>query len=118
MVAALGGPPDLIERRETRLPAAPVRREVRAEGTVASVATREIGLAVIGLGGGRTRPQDGIDPAVGFTDLARPGEASGLIGIVHAADAASAERAEAALRAAYRMGETPPERPAIIEKVG
>ncbi len=118
MVAALGGPSDLIERHETHLPVAPVRREVRAEGTVASVATREIGLAVIGLGGGRTRPQDGIDPAVGFTDLARPGQASGLIGIVHAADAASAERAEAALRAAYRMGEALPERPAIIERVG
>lgn len=118
MVAALGGPSDLIERHETHLPIAPVRREVRAEGTVASVATREIGLAVIGLGGGRTRPQDGIDPAVGFTDLARPGEGSGLLGIVHAADGASADRAEAALRAAYRMGESPPERPAIIERVG
>ena len=118
MVAALGGPSDLIERHETHLPAAPVRREVRAEGTVASVTTREIGLAVIGLGGGRTRPQDGIDPAVGFTDLARPGEGSGLLGIVHAADAASADRAEAALRAAYRMGEGRPKRPAIIERVG
>ncbi|WP_342165951.1 thymidine phosphorylase [Methylobacterium sp. SD21] len=118
MVAALGGPSDLLDRPEAHLPVAPVRRRVEAPSTVASVATREIGLAVIALGGGRTRPQDDIDPAVGLTDLARPGDAGGLLGIVHAADEAGADRAEAALRAAYRMGEAPPERPAVIERVG
>ncbi|GJE36850.1 thymidine phosphorylase [Methylobacterium persicinum] len=118
MVAALGGPADLLERPAASLPAAPVRRRVEAAGTVAAVATRDLGLAVIGLGGGRTRPQDGIDPAVGLTDLARPGDATGLIGIVHAADEDAADRAEAALRAAYRMGEPPGERPAVIERVG
>ena len=118
MVAALGGPSDLLDRPEAHLPAAPVRRRVEAPGTVASVATRQVGLAVIALGGGRTRPQDDIDPAVGLTDLARPGDAGGLLGIVHAADEAGADRAEAALRAAYRMGEAPPERPAVIERVG
>jgi thymidine phosphorylase len=118
MVAALGGPADLLERPAAHLPAAPVRREVRAQGTVAAVATREVGLAVIGLGGGRTRPQDDIDPRGGFTDLARPGDASGLLGIVHAADEAAADWAEAALRAAYRMGEPPAERAAVIERVG
>ncbi|MER2269669.1 thymidine phosphorylase [Methylobacterium oxalidis] len=121
MVARLGGPADLLEGCERHLPRAPVIREVRAEGAVHAVATREIGLAVIGLGGGRTRPQDGIDPAVGVTDLARPGDASGLLGIVHARDEASAETAEAALRAAYglgpeRAGER--ERPAVLERVG
>jgi len=118
MVAALGGPADLLERPAASLPAAPVWRRVEAAGTVAAVATRDLGLAVIGLGGGRTRPQDGIDPAVGLTDLARPGDATGLIGIVHAADEDAADRAEAALRAAYRMGEPPGERPAVIERVG
>ncbi len=57
-------------------------------GTVAGIATRAIGLAVIELGGGRTRPEDAIDPRVGFTDLARPGDRDGLLGIVHAADEA------------------------------
>ncbi|GJD36042.1 thymidine phosphorylase [Methylobacterium aerolatum] len=117
MVAALGGPADLVERPSAYLPAAPVRRRIEAAGTVAAVATRDIGLAVIGLGGGRTRPQDGIDPAVGFTDLPRPGEASGLLGIVHAADEAAADRAEAALRAAIRMGDPPQGRPAVIERI-
>lgn len=118
MVAALGGPADLLERPAAHLPAAPVRRRVEATGTVASVATREVGLAVIALGGGRTRPQDGIDPAVGLTDLARPGEAGGLLATIHAADDASADRAEAALRAAYRMGTAPEPRPAVIARIG
>ncbi|MEA1831599.1 thymidine phosphorylase [Methylobacterium durans] len=117
MVAMLGGPADLLEKPERHLPRAPVVRKVRAEGVVASVATREIGLAVIGLGGGRTRPQDGIDPAVGFTDLARPGTASGILGIVHARDDGAAEAAEAALRAAYRLGKAPSVEPAVLERV-
>ncbi len=117
MVAALGGPADLVERPGAYLPAAPVRRRVEATGPVAAVATREVGLAVIGLGGGRTRPQDGIDPAVGFADLARPGDRNGLLGVIHAADEAAADRAEAALRAAYAMGEAPPERDPVIERV-
>lgn len=118
MVAALGGPVDLMERPERHLPAAPVVRPVRRDGPVAGIATREIGLAVIGLGGGRTRPEDGIDPRVGFTNLARPSEAGDLIGIVHAADAAAADRAEAALRAAYRAGEAAPEGAAVLERIG
>ena len=117
MVAALGGPADLMRHPAKHLPAAAVVREVRAEGTVAWVATRAIGLAVIGLGGGRTRPGDGIDGRVGFSELARPGDASGLLGIVHAADAAAADRAEAALRAAYSLGEAAAEGPAVIERI-
>jgi thymidine phosphorylase len=117
MVAALGGPGDLLDKPARHLPAAPVRRPVHQDGTVAGIATRALGLAVIELGGGRTRPEDRIDPRVGVTDLAGPGSSGGLLGIVHAADEVSAERAEAALRRAYRMGETPVERPAVIEAV-
>lgn len=118
MVAALGGPGDLLERSARYLPEAPVRRPVHQAGTVAGVATRALGLAVIELGGGRTRPEDAVDPRVGFTDLAGPGATGGLLGIVHAADEASADRAEAALRAAYRMGEASAERPVVIAAVG
>ncbi|GJE10955.1 MULTISPECIES: thymidine phosphorylase [Methylobacterium] len=118
MVAALGGPGDLLERSARYLPESPVRRPVQQAGTVAGVATRALGLAVVELGGGRTRPEDAVDPRVGFTDLAGPGATGGLLGIVHAADEASADRAEAALRAAYRMGEASAERPVVIAAVG
>lgn len=124
MVAALGGPGDLLEAPERHLPAAPVIRVVAAGtgGLVEAVDTRAIGLAVIGLGGGRTRPQDDIDPRVGFSELVRPGDRldpDTPLGLVHAADEAAAEQAAAALRAAYRIGGTAPvAREAIIERVG
>ncbi len=90
-------------------------------GFVAQVATRDLGLAVIALGGGRTRPQDSIDPSVGLTGLKRVGariERGEPLAMIHARDAASAERAELALRAAYRIGEAEPsEGPVILERI-
>ncbi|MCE4222870.1 thymidine phosphorylase [Methylobacterium sp. C25] len=123
MVAALGGPTDLLGSGSESLPAAPITKFVKPDvpGIVQSVATRAIGLAVIGLGGGRTRPQDGVDHAVGFTALARPGDtisADACLGIVHARDEDSAERAAASLKAAYQVGaDAPGITEAILERV-
>ena len=123
MVAALGGPTDLVERSGHHLPAAPVMRPVPAEadGFVASVATRDLGLAVIGLGGGRTRPQDAIDPSVGLAGLPRIGariERGQPLATIHARDGNAALRAEAAVRAAYRIDAVAPaDMPAILERI-
>ncbi|KQP33763.1 thymidine phosphorylase [Methylobacterium sp. Leaf104] len=123
MVAGLGGPVDFVERTGAYLPPSPVVRTVLAEadGFVASVATRELGIAVIALGGGRTRPQDDIDPRVGLTDLPRVGAriARGLpLATIHARDIQTAERAEAILRSAYRIAPAPSgSGPAILERI-
>lgn len=112
-----------MERAEHHLPAARHVRVVTAEsaGFVTQVATRDLGLAVIGLGGGRTRPQDAIDASVGLTGLARAGariERGAPLATIHASDAAHADRAEAALRAAYLIGEAAPmEGPVILERI-
>ncbi|HEX2135637.1 MAG TPA: thymidine phosphorylase [Microvirga sp.] len=124
MVAALGGPADLIERPSSYLPAAAVVRAVSPEraGTVARIATRELGLAVVALGGGRTRPQDAVDHAVGLTGLAGIDERVGdgrPLGIVHARDEAAADAAAEAVRRAYTIGERAPPRAAIVgERIG
>ncbi|AWN47771.1 thymidine phosphorylase [Methylobacterium terrae] len=124
MVTALGGPADLIEHPERHLPRAPVIRPIPAPtaGRVVAIATRYVGVAVIGLGGGRTRPQDGIDHAVGLTALAGLGDEVGPdrpLAIVHARSEAEAARAEAAILAAYRIGaEAPAAREPILERVG
>ncbi len=121
MVTALGGPADLMERRDIHLPAAPVVRTVHADGPghVTAIDTRALGLAVVELGGGRTRTEDMIDPAVGLTDLAGQGPlAEGRLATIHARDEAGAERAEARIRAAYRLGEAmPAARPVILERI-
>jgi len=123
MVAALGGPSDLLEQPETHLEEAPLVRPVFAadEGDVAAIDTRAIGLAVVALKGGRTDPDQAIDPAVGFTALAGVGDPVGPyrpLGFVHARDEDQAAMAAAALRAAYRLGEPPSERPLLLARIG
>jgi thymidine phosphorylase len=110
MVTALGGPKDLLERHDRHLKAAPVVRAVHPDrpGSVQRIATRDVGVAVVALGGGRTRPQDPVDHAVGFTHLAGIGETvdgERPLGIVHAQSEAAAEAAARALRASYEIGE-------------
>lgn len=122
MVAALGGPTDLLEHPENRLLDAPVWREIQSDrtGFVQAIDARALGLAVVALGGGRTRPNDGIDPRVGFSRLAPVGAAlpGQPLGLVHAANEEQAEAATDALRGAYTIGHAAPAvRPAVLELI-
>ena len=110
MVAALGGPGDFLERYETHLPKAPVVRPCYPEraGVVETVHTRAVGVAVVGLGGGRRRASDSIDYAVGLSDVCGPGMAVGPdrpLVIVHAANEEAAEGASADLRRAIILAD-------------
>lgn len=110
MVAAQGGPADFLERWRDHLPAAPVVRDVPAvgQGIVTRIDTRAVGEAVVHLGGGRLRNGDAIDPRVGFSELKGIGMNAGPgdpLAVVHAATEAAAERAIAALQAAYVLGD-------------
>jgi thymidine phosphorylase len=113
MVSELGGPSDLLEAPDRHLPAAAVTvaAEPAEAGTIASVDVRAVGLAVVALGGGRTRESDPVDHAVGLTDVAAPGGRVGPgerpLAMVHAADPEAAERAASALRDAYALGDPP-----------
>jgi thymidine phosphorylase len=113
MVAALGGPPGLLERPERHLAAAPVRLPVPPQrpGVVARVDARAVGLAVVSLGGGRQRADDAVDPAVGLSDVRGPGEvvdADHPLAVVHARSPGAAEAAAAALRSAVSVAEAAP----------
>ena len=113
MVAALGGPADLVEHPWDHLERAPIQVIVRASsaGVVEAIDTRAVGLVVVALGGGRTRPQDPVDHAVGLTGLAGVGTRFGAgdgdsdvpLGVVHARTQTTADAAADALRAAYRI---------------
>jgi thymidine phosphorylase len=114
MVAALGGPADLVERPDRYLARAPVQLAVVPDrpGVVIDVDARAIGLLVVRLGGGRERAEDAIDPAVGLTDMRGPGDAVGPdwpIAVVHARSEADAEAAAATLRRVVKVGDEPPE---------
>jgi thymidine phosphorylase len=110
MVSALGGPADFCERPGHYLPAAPVQLPVLAprSGFVAGMATRDIGLAVVELGGGRRQARDTIDARVGlshFVQLGQAVQAGEVLAIVHAADASAAERARQTLLARVHISD-------------
>ncbi len=113
MVALLGGPGDFVPNCRQYLPEAPVILPVAAarDGFVTAVSSRDVGLAVVALGGGRTNPADAVDPAVGLSGLlpvgaeARRGEP---LALVHARSRSEAETAAETLQAAYRLGATKP----------
>jgi pyrimidine-nucleoside phosphorylase len=75
MVEAQGGNPAVCEDLDL-LPAAPKIETVSAEasGWIADVDADKIGRAVLVLGGGRTKAEDGIDHAVGLSELVTPGQ--------------------------------------------
>jgi thymidine phosphorylase len=119
MVAALGGPADFMTRSDHYMPPAPVVRAVTAPhaGHVASVDARAIGMAVIGLGGGRMKIEDKVNVAVGFSEIAPIGAPVGPerpLAMVHADTETAAEAAIAAFQAATLVKDKqPPERKII-----
>jgi thymidine phosphorylase len=119
MVAALGGPADLLDAPERHLPAAPVTVSVESAGAgvVSAIDVRALGLVVMELGGGRRRESDDIDPAVGLTDVAGLGEDAGRLATIHARDERRAERAAEAVRAAFMTGEAA-DIPPLVERIG
>ena len=125
MVEALGGPADLLEQPDRHLERAPIIRPVFAEraGVVGAVDTRGVGMAVVALGGGRTKTSDAIDFAVGFDEVAGLGDAVGPgerpLAILHARTEAQAEEAERRLRASVTVADTAPaRRPLIAKRLG
>ena len=108
MVAALGGPTDLLERPDAYLAQAPVVVPVPAlcAGVLTAMDTRAVGMAVVELGGGRRTPTDRIDMRVGLTavrPLGTPVAAGDALALVHAADTDAAHQAVARLQAAITL---------------
>jgi thymidine phosphorylase len=124
MVAALGGPRDFLDRADRYLPTAPVTRACAAvrSGFVAGMNARQVGIAVVTLGGGRTKPTDSINPAVGLSNVVPVGravKAGDTLALIHAASADAADAADALLRQAIRIEDAaPPTQPVIRARIG
>jgi len=120
MVAALGGPADFVEKMDAYLPKAPIVRDIfaRDHGLVAQIDTRQVGMAVVALGGGRRMPSDKIDHAVGFCHLAQIGKKLDTrtpLARLYARDETSAAEAEQRLREAYVMGGSAHQHPLVAD---
>jgi thymidine phosphorylase len=123
MVAALGGPDDFLEHPQRYLAQAPVIKTCTSPrpGFVASMNARDIGIAVISLGGGRSHANDAIDPSVGFTGMIDVGtqvRTGTPLCVVHAASESDADAAIAAVRQAIRIGGHVPEpKPVVLARI-
>ncbi|MEI7870870.1 MAG: thymidine phosphorylase [Alphaproteobacteria bacterium] len=123
MVAALGGPADFLEHSGRYLSRAPVVKPCTAlrSGHVVGMNARQVGIAVVALGGGRAHADDAIDPSVGLsemTDVGVPIRAGNPLCIVHAASETDADAAITLVREAIRIGDSAPaHRPVVMERV-
>ncbi|MEL6967753.1 MAG: thymidine phosphorylase [Pseudomonadota bacterium] len=124
MVVGLGGPADILEQPEKHMAAAPIVVPVHAEedGFVTAAQTRDLGIAVLALGGGRVRAQDPIDHAVGLTDLASIGDrvdGERPLAMIHARDENAAAQAAVAVKAAFAIGGVADiaDQPTILDRV-
>ncbi|WCE29135.1 thymidine phosphorylase [Vibrio sp. SCSIO 43137] len=109
MVKGLGGPGDFVENYSNYLDTAEVIKPVYAKesGIVSAMDTREIGMAVVGMGGGRRVATDTIDYAVGFESFIRLGETADSekpLAVIHARNEAQWQDAADALQKAIKVG--------------
>jgi thymidine phosphorylase len=123
MVSALGGPDDFLEHPGRYLAQAPVIKRCRAErpGHVTGMNARDIGIAVVGLGGGRAHADDAIDPSVGLSEMIDVGtelHTGSLLCVIHAASEADADEAIRAVRKAVHIGSPAPKpKPVVIDRI-
>jgi len=120
-VGAQGGDPRIVDDPDL-LPSGTVVEEVRAEraGFVAGIDAREVGLAAVALGAGRTAVGDRVDPAVGIEILRAVADevAEGdVVALVRGNDSGRAEVARTRVRAAFSISGEPVGRPARILEV-
>jgi pyrimidine-nucleoside phosphorylase len=116
-VRAQGGDPD-----PARLPSAPVVRpvEARTSGHVRELGAREVASVAMELGAGREVAGEPVDHAVGVVCLRKRGDevSSGEpLAEIHARDDDAADSAEAALLAAYEIGDEPAPRPLVLDVI-
>ncbi|WP_413283855.1 thymidine phosphorylase [Vibrio sp. MA40-2] len=112
MIAGLGGPVDFVQNYDNYLDKAEVIRPVYAEthGIVSAMDTRAIGMAVVGMGGGRRVASDTIDYAVGFDHFIRLGETANEdkpLATIHARTEQQWQEAANALLNAITVGSEP-----------
>ncbi|USV58092.1 thymidine phosphorylase [Aeromonas encheleia] len=124
MVTGLGGPADFMERYDSYLPKVAIVRPVYAAnaGFVTAMDTRELGLAVVAMGGGRRAAGDKLDYAVGLTDFIRLGQsvdADKPIALIHAQTEEQFAQAASMVQAAVKIGDTQPQAlPEVYRRIG
>lgn len=122
MIAALNGPSDYMENPWKYMPKANVITEIKApmSGFVSAHATRDIGLSVVELGGGRLSNTDLVDHSVGFDDILPVGtkvNTGDVIATVHATSQDKADKATEQYLSAVTLSEHAPDDTPMVYQV-
>jgi pyrimidine-nucleoside phosphorylase len=121
MIEAQHGDPR-VAADPSRLEVAPLEVAILSEraGWVTRADALGIGRAAVAMGAGRNRAEDKVDPAVGISVLAKPGDPvtkGQPLAKLHLR--APNPEIEERVRAAYSIGDAaPPKRPLFIERIG
>jgi len=112
MISALGGPNDLLENPWHSMNKAKYIVDVLApsHGYISTMQTRDIGLSVVGLGGGRTSNEQIIDHSVGFDCILPIGTSvkkGDVLARAHASSKMNAELASKQYVKALRFSDVP-----------
>ena len=123
MVAKLGGPKDFTENPDKYLPQAKIVKPLFSakSGYVSAMQTRNIGLSIIGLKGGRIRTDQKLDYATGYSEFCQIGDwvdEKTPICFIHAQDENQWKLAAQDLLNNIELSEDKPKlAPEIIEKI-
>ena len=121
MITAQGGDARVVDE-PARLPQAKFKVALAAPraGFVQEVDAMGVALAALRLGAGRVKAADGVDHAVGFSELVKVGEpvaAGATLGVVHANDTDALAAAQVMLAQAIRVGDVAGTTPALVDEV-
>ena len=121
-VAVQGGPTDLFEKRQEYLPQAPLIRALESpgDGWISGIDTRELGMAVVRLGGGRLQVEDTIDPRVGLSEICSLGdqiETGQPLCMIHADNEDDLGHAAEQIRAAISISESVTESSKVVYEI-
>jgi thymidine phosphorylase len=121
MIHRLGGPTDILENPWASMQQANVIQDIVSDksGYISSMQTRDIGLAIVELGGGRFANGQKIDHSVGFDQFIPVGtkvNAGDVIARVHASEQNKASIAMSQLKASITIDEQVPESTPVIYK--
>ena len=120
MVHYLGGPSDLLSAPNKHLLAANVIKPVfaKSKGYISSIDTRELGMSIVELGGGRKSANDTIDYSVGFTEMIQLGDNTEQpLTTIHARTESDWQQAAAKVQTAVKVTDRAPDISPVIYEV-
>ena len=121
MIAALGGPTNFLEAPWESMTKANVIKDVVAthQGYISGMQTRDIGLAIVGMKGGRTANGQMIDHSVGFDRILPVGtriNKGDVVARIHAADEDQLKQASEQYLSSLSLSESAVEQTPVIYK--